>query len=985
MKKRLGDFELIEQIDPGGYTVVWKATQHMGHGITRPAAVKVLQHWQANSEEQIDTLRKEVELLLAVGSSPYIVEVYGFGIDDEVGPWIGMELSGRSLKHWITDQPADPEEVRAMLHDTLKGLSVVHHAEPQILHRDIKPQNIVRSKHGHWQIADFGLAKRQGFEDTMNFNTVQYAAPELLDSTLGQESPKMDLYSLGMIAYEYALGRQLYRKQFSSIFDPFATKTADTTSLDDKPKWMYWHASTAMTLPKLKELIPDFPEDVSELVAKLLAKPLRERIASAEDALGMLGAVSSPGRARAAGGERDGDAPVAKANPLALVAMVLWVLAAAGGLGWYLLKIASTKTDLVVDSDRLTTDRPDVMVRGQVKDLPRDGSVKVIHRGSSVGVPMTVDSDGRFTGVISIGAVGEQPAEVVAMRGNERLANKVLTVVRTAPKTVRVRFATNPPVPVWDMKIRENGKPNEPVNLTTDQNGNATMEIAHGQFRIEMDHPRYKVIDVPEQTGDDPDRTILITLTPLSEQRLADKREKLLTEMEGLLEKAAAGDPAAIKRLEEIRKELSQLEPMSGDAAAARRVALQEELQEVMKRAAAGDPEAIKRAREISEELRRLASGGAAPSTIAGDPAGFAAREAKRAALVAEMNDLIDRAAAGDPAAIARLKEIQNELASLEAEDVKAGGGNDRRLALVKEMAALAERAAAGDPAAIQRMREIRAEMQQIAQSEADKKSGKPVVTLFQRREELIRELGEVIQRAIGGENSSYPRMREIHLELMALEKADLSQGAIPKRRKELLAELQQTIELSAIGNADAKLRLPDIHRELATLSAIESAGGDAGKLAAAAARMMTGDPGLDVIDRGTLLGLTAEQFKAFLEINIPSGTLKVELVPHLTKVRLTGPLFSQEEYDRLMARLEPAKPRLQLEVRVDAWAVCRRLEEQLMKLGAETVRVHAHLTFGDTAMFIQFKKTEKFTKDQVFVLSRPFVLDRDMLRLQAL
>jgi hypothetical protein len=296
----------------------------------------------------------------------------------------------------------------------------------------------------------------------------------------------------------------------------------------------------------------------------------------------------------------------------------------------------------------------------------------------------------------------------------------------------------------------------------------------------------------------------------------------------------------------------------------------------------------------------------------------------------------------------------------------------------------LADAAAKGDPAAIQRLREIRAELQQIADSKAGG-SGKPVVTLYQKREELIRELGEVIARSLGGDNAVFPRMREIYLELNALEKADLSQGAIPKRRKELLAELQQTVELAAIGNADAKLRLPDIHRELATLSAIESSGGDSGKLAMAASRMMTGDPGLDMIDRGTLLGLTAEQFKAFLEINIPSGTLKVELVPHLTKVRLIGPLFSEEEYTRLRARLEPALPRLQLEIRVDAWAVCRRLEEALTKLGAEMVRVHAHLTYGDTAMFVQFKKTDKFTKDQIFVLSRPYVLDRDMLRLQSL
>lgn len=985
MKQRLGNFELVEQIDPGGFTVVWRAVEHMGHGVSRPAAVKVLQHWRSSADEQIDTLRSEVELLLAVGSCPYIVQVFGFGLDEEVGPWIGMELSGKNLKHFMSESPANPHDVRQMVHDTLKALSVVHGSDPQILHRDIKPNNILRSKYGHWQIADFGLAKRAGVEDTMNFTTVQYAAPELLDSSIGQESPKMDLYSLGMIAYEYALGRELYRKQFPSIYDPYATRS-DSTSMDERPKWMYWHTSQQMMLPKLHELIPGFPEDLSELISAMITKPLRERLASADEGLRRIGEVAP----RQLGGDGDLEeieSKPATASPLAIGAILLWIIAAVGGIGYFLWQKANVNPQIELASSVFTSEKPEILVRGTITGFPAGGKASITLRDSPP-FPINVDDSGEFSGVVSVGSVSEDE-QIAQMRidYNGKRWEKSVSLKRLAPKTVKVTFRTTPSVELTDLKVRPNATPNDPIALITDKSGTAAFDIPHGGFKVELEHARYKAYENTFETGDDPTKVLNISLIGLSEQVIASKRERLLSEMDKLVDLAAKGDPDAIKRLEQIRKELNQLEPVSGDNDAAKRVALLQELDEMSKRAAAGDLEAAKRVKEINAELRKLAMGAKDRDLTGGpaEPSAQAARQARRAQLLSEMNDLLDKAANGDPDAIKRLAEIQKELAALEGEDMKSGGGNDRRAALIREMAALADRAAAGDPAAIQRLREIRSELQQINDDEDAKRSGKPVTSLFEKRELLLRQLGDAIGLSNAGDNTAYPTMRNIYTELMTLEKADMSSGAIPKRRKELLAELQTTIELAAVGNADAKLRLPDIHRELATLSAIEASGGDSSKLALAASRMMVGDPGLDLIDRGTLLGLTSEQFKAFLELNVPNGALKVELVPHLTKVRLTGPVFNQDEYDRLMNRLAPALARLQLEVRIDAWAVCRRLEDALGKLGAESVRVHAHLSVGDNAMFVQFKKNDRFTKDQVFVLARPYVIDRDMLRLQSL
>jgi hypothetical protein len=75
--------------------------------------------------------------------------------------------------------------------------------------------------------------------------------------------------------------------------------------------------------------------------------------------------------------------------------------------------------------------------------------------------------------------------------------------------------------------------------------------------------------------------------------------------------------------------------------------------------------------------------------------------------------------------------------------------------------------------------------------------------------------------------------------------------------------------------------------------------------------------------------------------------------------------------------------PRLHFEIRVDPWAVCRRLEDALIARGAEGVRVHAHLTTGDNAIFVQFERKGVFDEDRVHSLARPFVIDRDLLFIQ--
>ncbi|MFN9969289.1 MAG: hypothetical protein ACK58T_05265, partial [Phycisphaerae bacterium] len=115
MIKKLGNFDIISQINHGGTSIVYEARQNLGMGVTRPAAIKILEGWQVNSEAQIEQLRKEVGLMVQFSSSPHIVQVWESGYEDGLGAWVAMEYLGTSLKDSINASPAENDAIRQVL------------------------------------------------------------------------------------------------------------------------------------------------------------------------------------------------------------------------------------------------------------------------------------------------------------------------------------------------------------------------------------------------------------------------------------------------------------------------------------------------------------------------------------------------------------------------------------------------------------------------------------------------------------------------------------------------------------------------------------------------------------------------------------------------------------------------------------------------------------------------------------------------------
>ena len=132
-----------------------------------------------------------------------------------------------------------------------------------------------------------------------------------------------------------------------------------------------------------------------------------------------------------------------------------------------------------------------------------------------------------------------------------------------------------------------------------------------------------------------------------------------------------------------------------------------------------------------------------------------------------------------------------------------------------------------------------------------------------------------------------------------------------------------------------------------------------------------------------TLMAMPFEDFRRFIDASVPSGALEVEGLPEIDRVRVSGPLFNEDEHKWLALRLAPALPRLQLELRVDPWAVSRSIELGLTEAGTPGARAHAYLAPGDDTIFVQFTRDGAFERDDVLACAERFVINRDLLRVQ--
>lgn len=199
----LGDrYEIISKIGTGGMSDVYKAKCHK---LNRFVAIKVLKHEFSENRGFVSKFRVEAQSAAGL-MHPNIVNVYDVG--DENGMYyIVMELvEGITLKHYIEKKlRLSVKEAISIAIQVSMGIESAHNNH--IIHRDIKPQNIIISKEGKVKVTDFGIA-RAASSDTITSNvmgSVHYTSPE--QARGGYSDEKSDIYSLGITMFEMLTGR----------------------------------------------------------------------------------------------------------------------------------------------------------------------------------------------------------------------------------------------------------------------------------------------------------------------------------------------------------------------------------------------------------------------------------------------------------------------------------------------------------------------------------------------------------------------------------------------------------------------------------------------------------------------------------------------------------------------------------------------------------------------------------------------------------
>ena len=205
-KKLDGRYEITELIGEGGMADVYKAVDVVDN---KTVAVKILKKEFAESEEFLRRFRNESKAI-AVLSHPNIVKIYDVGFSEKI-QFIVMEyIDGITLKEYMENEKI--LSWKDAVHFVTQILRALQHAhERGIVHRDIKPQNIMMFTDGTIKVMDFGIAKfarEEGKTATdQAIGTVHYISPEQARGDI--TDAKSDLYSVGVMLYEMLTGQHL--------------------------------------------------------------------------------------------------------------------------------------------------------------------------------------------------------------------------------------------------------------------------------------------------------------------------------------------------------------------------------------------------------------------------------------------------------------------------------------------------------------------------------------------------------------------------------------------------------------------------------------------------------------------------------------------------------------------------------------------------------------------------------------------------------
>lgn len=259
---RLGSYNITSRLGVGGMSLVFRAEDET---LGREVALKVLNQTYSSQPERIEKFEHEAKVMALV-SHPNVVKIYSVGKSNGLF-YIAMELvDGNNLEAKIAEKQGVPErEALTIAIELAEGLRAGY--EAGVLHRDMKPANVLFNKKGEAQIVDFGLALLSGdqSEEEEIWATPQYAPPEVLERK--PEDFRSDIYSLGATLYHVFSGKP-----------PIVSDTQSIAELLELKK----------TIPPLGEKVPSLSAETCRIVDRAMSYDPVDRFSSYEELIEVL-------------------------------------------------------------------------------------------------------------------------------------------------------------------------------------------------------------------------------------------------------------------------------------------------------------------------------------------------------------------------------------------------------------------------------------------------------------------------------------------------------------------------------------------------------------------------------------------------------------------------------------------------------------------------------------------------------------------------
>ena len=258
------EYEILDELGRGGMAIVFKAKEKQ---LDREVAIKVLPFSLAFDKEFVERFQREARTSAKL-EHPNIIPIYRVGKSGRVIYFVMKFLRGKPLSSVLAARGAGlpPAQIRSVLADVCRALAYAH--KSGIVHRDIKPDNIMFDEHGHAVVTDFGIAKAaSGGKLTgtgMSIGTPHYMSPE--QAKAQALDGRSDIYSLGVVAYQCLTGGV-----------PFDGE--DSFSIG------YKHIMEEIPAPPLEN-----PEkrQLFEIIRKMMAKLPEQRFQNADELIGVL-------------------------------------------------------------------------------------------------------------------------------------------------------------------------------------------------------------------------------------------------------------------------------------------------------------------------------------------------------------------------------------------------------------------------------------------------------------------------------------------------------------------------------------------------------------------------------------------------------------------------------------------------------------------------------------------------------------------------